>query len=628
MRNLYKAVAASIFIATGMAYASEPFTAGQWETWSKNPEQSAEKIVTDMNTREKIGQVLMLDIRNWGKNDADESLNITQLPQEIAQVISDYSLGSVVLFRENLINTPQTYRLIQDIQQARSQLPLFIGVDQEGGYVTRLREGTEMPGSMALAATRDPQLAQYAGEIHGSELSALGFNLNFSPVLDVNTNQNNPVIGVRSFGSDIPLINGMSTAYIAGLHQHGMLSTVKHFPGHGNVATDSHFGLPEVPYSESEWRETDLRPFQNAIAQRVDAVMTGHIIVPALDNTKVISKKDATEIGLPATLSKKIITDILRNELQYQGLVLTDAMDMGAIVDNFGAAEAVERALLAGVDIAVMPVHIWDAEGIAQLEQLYGYLTARAEQNPEFAARLQQAAAHVVATKLAKKIAAENKHPLSEAQKVVASDSHKQSERKVAERAITLIKNDRLLPYRLKDNNEILVISDENARNELIRRELEAIGSEIKPQQVNVTTLAFNLTDGTLPAELADKINASDLVLLVTYNLTSPDNQAQKVIDNAAEQGKPLVVISSRNPYDIASLNRVPANIAIYGITGFDVTNNNRNSLEANIKAGIRSLFSSSNDKVRFNQPTGKLPVDIKDAKGNLLYGFGHGLTY
>lgn len=601
----------------------------QFANSQDEPQTSAEQIVTQMSPREKIGQVLMLDVRNWGKNAAGEPEGVTVLPTELAKAINDYRLGSVILFRENFINTPQSYQLIQDLQKASYQLPLLISTDQEGGYVTRLREGTEMPGNMALAATRDANMAQHVGEVHGSELNALGVNINFAPVVDINTNQNNPVIGVRSFSSDIALVNEMSGAYIKGLQQNSVLSTAKHFPGHGNVETDSHFGLPLVPYTESEWRQNDLLPFKYVIEQGIDAVITAHIIVPALDDTKVVSKKDGTEIGLPATLSKKIITGILRDELKFQGLIFTDAMDMGAITENFGANEAVEMALMAGSDVIVMPVHIWDQQGIEQLEELYQYLETQHYKNPEFASRLQEAATRVVKTKLAKKIAATNNaHTLEFAQSVVASPAHKRDEQKVAERAVTLIKNDNLLPYSLNAQNNVLIISDENTRNDIIRSELQNIASQLENQEITVSSLAYKLEQQTVPATLEESIQASDLVILVTYNLKTKGRAAQQTIDKARELGIPLVVISSRNPYDIAYLDNVTANLAIYGITGFDVTNNNRNSLEANIRAGIRTLFKNDADTLLFNVPSGKLPVDIKSPEGEIIYPFGHGLTY
>ncbi|MFZ1872638.1 MAG: beta-N-acetylhexosaminidase [Chania sp.] len=601
----------------------------QFSNSQEEPQTSAEQMVTQMSPREKIGQVLMLDVRNWGKNAAGEPEGVTVLPTELAKAINDYRLGSVILFRENFINTPQSYQLIQDLQKASYQLPLLISTDQEGGYVTRLREGTEMPGNMALAATRDANMARHVGEVHGSELNALGVNINFAPVVDINTNQNNPVIGVRSFSSDIALVNEMSGAYIKGLQQNSVLSTAKHFPGHGNVETDSHFGLPLVPYTESEWRQNDLLPFKYVIEQGIDAVITAHIIVPALDDTKVVSKKDGTEIGLPATLSKKIITGILRDELKFQGLIFTDAMDMGAITENFGANEAVEMALMAGSDVIVMPVHIWDQQGIEQLEELYQYLETQHYKNPEFASRLQEAATRVVQTKLAKKIAAtNNSHTLEFAQSVVASPAHKRDEQKVAERAVTLIKNDNLLPYSLNAQNNVLIISDENTRNDIIRSELQNIASQLENQEITVSSLAYKLDQQTVPATLEESIQASDLVILVTYNLKTKGSAAQQTIDKARELGTPLVVISSRNPYDIAYLDNVTANLAIYGITGFDVTNNNRNSLEANIRAGIRTLFKNDADTLLFNVPSAKLPVDIKSPEGEIIYPFGHGLTY
>jgi beta-N-acetylhexosaminidase len=613
-------------LAVTSAYAQ--MTVSQQQSLWAAPKENAEQIVSQMSTREKIGQILMLDVRNWGKNAAGEPENVTVLPAELAKAIADYRLGSVILFRENFINTPQSYQLIQDLQKASYQLPLLISTDQEGGYVTRLREGTEMPGNMALSATRNESMAQRVGEVHGAELNALGVHVNFAPVLDVNTNQNNPVIGVRSFGSNIDLVNGMSASYIKGLHQHSVLATAKHFPGHGNVATDSHFGLPQVSYSESEWRKTDLVPFKNAVENGLDAVLTAHIIVPALDDTKVISKKDGTEIGLPATLSKKIISGILRDELKFKGLVFTDAMDMGAIADNFGASEATEMALMAGSDVIVMPVHIWDPQGIEQLENLYRYLETESQKKPELAARLQQAATQVVETKLANKVTAYSPHTLDYAKSVVASPEHKRFEKQVAESAITLIKNDRLLPYQLKAQNNLLVISDENARNKIISNELEAIASELKGQKIAVTSSAFKLDEKTLPNDLVSNIKANDFVILVTYNLKAKDTAAQQVINQAAKLNKPLVVISSRNPYDIAYLDNVKANVAIYGITGFDVTNNNRNSLEANIKAGVRTLFKTSDSHSALNTPKGKLPVDIRNPQGDIIYPFGHGLTY
>lgn len=593
------------------------------------PEENAAALVDKMDIRAQIGQVLMLDIRNWGVDNQKNPINMTILPDDLADVLSRYKIGSLALFRENLIDTYQSYNLTNTIQTARYQLPIMLAVDQEGGYVTRLREGTEMPGNMALAATRQPDLAEKTGKVHGAELSALGFHLNFAPVIDINSNQKNPVIGVRSYGDNVDLINAMASAYIKGLHSKKIMATAKHFPGHGNVATDSHIGLPTVSYSMDEWRKTDLMPFKAAIANSVDMIMTAHIVFPALDDTQVISKKDGTNIGLPATLSKKIITGILRDELGFKGLILTDALDMGAIVDNFGNNEAVEMALLAGVDIAVMPLHIWDAEGLQKLENLYIYLEQQSSKNPELAARIKAAALNVVTHKLKNKLNAEN---ISSAQYakdiIVASRAHKDFEKLVARESITLIENQAILPYELKKETSILIISDESARNELIKNELNNIDNELAAVSIKTTSSVFNLANGTIPDNLFTQIEKNDFIILVTYNLTSIENKAQKVIEYTEKSKKPLVVISSRNPYDIAYLKGVKANIAIYGITGFDITNNS-NLLEANIKAGIRSLFTYENQNAIFNKPKGKLPVEIRSYDNKtVIYPYGHGLSY
>jgi beta-N-acetylhexosaminidase len=174
----------------------------------------------------------------------------------------------------------------------------------------------------------------------------------------------------------------------------------------------------------------------------------------------------------------------------------------------------------------------------------------------------------------------------------------------------------------------VLVISDENTRNDIIRSELQNIASQLENREITVSSLAYKLDQQTVPTTLEESIQANDLVIMVTYNLKTKGHAAQQTIDKARELGVPLVVISSRNPYDIAYLDNVTANLAIYGITGFDVTNNNRNSLEANIRAGIRTLFKNDADTLLFNVPSGKLPVDIKSPEGEIIYPFGHGLTY
>lgn len=614
---------ACIFSTFSMA---NPMTQAQLNELWKDKQKSAQEIVSNMSEAEKIGQLFMLDFRYWNKDSNGEPAPFLAMNDEVAKVINQYHLGSVILFRENLIDTPQTVELINQLQSSRSNLPLFIGTDQEGGYVTRLRVGTEMPGNMALGATRNPALAELTGMIHGYELSSLGFNINFGPVVDVNNNQNNPVIGVRSYSDDKNLVETLATNYIQGIHKYNLLTSLKHFPGHGNVSADSHVDLPVVNSNEKEWRSTELAPFKYALSHGADAVMTAHIIVPALDNHK-ITTLSGNQVGTPATLSKPILQGILRDELNYDGLIVTDAMDMGAIADNFDINWAVETSLLAGSDVILMPIKMWDTRAVARLDNMYRYLETQAEKNPELKKRIDESAQRVVLKKLQQEITAQP-IDLVNAEQVVASKGHKDLENMVSEQAITLIKNENVLPYPLKPQNRMLVISDEKPRNALIQKHLADIAKETG---VAITTSenVIKLNENTLTKNAAEKlVHNQDLVLLTTYNLKDTPTNAQLIIDAANKSKTPIVVISSRNPYDIAYLNGVKANIAIYGITGFDITNNNRNSLETNIRSGLRTLFADTQAQP-LNPPKGLLPVNIKNPQGDkVLFPYGHGETY
>lgn len=595
------------------------------EMWL-SPKSAAEKIVSKMSAEEKIGQMLMVDIRSWDKDGSENKTPFIEMNDSVRKMITDYHLGSVILFRENLINTPQTVELINNLQRARDNLPLFISTDQEGGYVTRLRVGTEMPGNMALGATGSTELARQVGSVHGDELSSLGFNFNFGPVVDVNNNQNNPVIGVRAYSDDPAIVARLARGYIDGIHQYPVLTSLKHFPGHGNVASDTHFALPSVNTDKASWQQTELKPFVE-VMPFTDAIMTAHVVVTALDSA-TLKSTGGKEIGTPATLSKPILTDVLRHQLKFNGLILTDAMDMGAISGNFDPHWAIRQAILAGNDIVLMPVGIKDDASVKQLDALYGYLKTEAEKDPLLKQRIQESAERVVYTKLNKRISPAT-HDSANAESIVASKDHKDLENAIAEKAITLIKNDRVLPYTLKSSNDVLVYSDEAPRNELIKKHLGNIADEFNVA-INVKGEVVKLDKDTLiSADIEKQIQNQQLIILATYNLKDNPKNAQKIIDVAKAKNIPLVVISTRNPYDIAYLNNVKANIAIYGITGFDVTNNVRNSLETNIRSGLRTLFvgPEGNSKM-LARPEGKLPVDIKSPDGsNVIYPRGYGLS-
>ncbi|WP_145538368.1 glycoside hydrolase family 3 protein [Yersinia alsatica] len=620
-----KVIIPAILLFSSCAYADVIPDPQLKEMWL-SPQVSAEKIISNMSFEEKLGQILMVDIRSWNNDNNDDKKPFIAINDTVSKMIRDYHLGSIILFRENLIDTPQTVELINNLQRARSNFPLFISTDQEGGYVTRLRVGTEMPGNMALGATGSSKLAEQAGSIHGYELSSLGFNFNFGPVVDVNNNQNNPVIGVRSYSDDPVLVGELARSYINGIHKSNVLTSLKHFPGHGNVSSDTHFALPTVNIDKASWQQVELKPFVEVMPV-TDAIMTAHIVVPALDNAMLTNIK-GEKIGTPATLSKPILTGILRNQLKFNGLILTDAMDMGAITGNFDRNWSIKQAIMAGNDIVLMPMEIKNSASVEQLKGLYHYLKAEAVKDPVLKQRIEDAAQRVIYTKLSKRISADP-HDVATAERVVASKNHKDIENFISEQAITLIKNDNVLPYHLKPQNNIMVFSDEKPRNELITKHLYDIADQFRVT-FDVKNEVIKLDkDDIRPEEIARQIKGQNLIILATYNLKLNPVNAQRIIDVANKENIPLVVISSRNPYDIAYLSNVKANIAIYGITGFDVTNNVRNSLETNIRSGLQTLFQGTKGKLDvLAKPHGKLPVDIRTPDNSqILYPRGYGLT-
>jgi len=302
-----------------------------------------------MTLQEKIGQRLMTGFPG------------TEMSEEFRQVVRTHKIGNVILFRENILNCSQLKQLCRDIQEfVRKETghSAFIAVDQEGGIVTRLKEdGVNVPGAMALAATGDPENAYRAGKLIGKELRALGPNFNFAPTVDVNSNPKNPVIGVRSYGDDPHMVGRFAARSVQGLLEGGVLCTAKHFPGHGDTDRDSHLALPCVDKSLEEMEQVELIPFQAAIAAGVPAVMTAHILFPKIEPDLI-----------PATMSRRIMQGLLREKLGFQGIIVSDCMEMAAIRSHYGVANGTLAAFKAGVDLVEITHHpLLCAEAAAHL---------------------------------------------------------------------------------------------------------------------------------------------------------------------------------------------------------------------------------------------------------------------
>ncbi len=320
------------------------------EMEEETPPTLVESLVAEMTVEEKIGQLIMMDFRTNGDGSA-----MTTLSDETAQQITNYHLGGVILFGENLDTTQQTAALVQEMQ-AVSTLPLLIGVDEEGGAVSRLSTSQIPHESIPSAGKIDSdQAAADSATAIGEVLSTLGINVNFAPVADVNTNPNNPVIGSRAYSSDAELVVGRVSAFVSALQETGVSGAAKHFPGHGDTTTDSHTGNAVVSHDLSRLEEVEFLPFQAAIEADVAMILVGHIQLP-----------NVTGDDLPATLNPQVI-DLLRTNLGYNGIAITDAMNMGAITQNYGAGQSAVMAVEAGIDIVLMPADLEEAY-IALLE--------------------------------------------------------------------------------------------------------------------------------------------------------------------------------------------------------------------------------------------------------------------
>lgn len=285
-------------------------------------------------------------------------------------------VAGVILFKRNVQDPIQVAQLLQDIQQTRPEpLPLLCCVDQEGGRVARLRTPlTEFPEMRWLGRTGDAELAARMGAVIAAELRTVGFNVNFAPVMDVDSNPDNPVIGARSLSHDPHEVARLGVPFMLAMQEQGMLPCAKHFPGHGDTRSDSHFELPELPHGLERLHQVELVPFKAAIQAGVPLIMTAHVRFCALDPE------------VPATLSSAVLRGLLRTELGFQGVIVSDDLEMKAVVEPFGIAESVRRGLLAGVDCFLI------CHSPERIQEAIQTLAARAEQDPEVLACLLESA--------------------------------------------------------------------------------------------------------------------------------------------------------------------------------------------------------------------------------------------
>ncbi|WOV83687.1 beta-N-acetylhexosaminidase [Sporosarcina jeotgali] len=300
--------------------------------WTK-VETKEEKMLSEMTLEEKIGQLVIAGIEG------------TSINQASRQLIEHYQIGGVIFYANNVDTTEQTVHYVNSLKAANqtNPLPLFTSIDQEGGRVARLpKQIAKLPTAAAIGRTNDPDYAFTIGQTLGKQLTQFGFNMNFAPVLDVNSNPNNPVIGNRSFSSNPKVVSALGIQTMKGIEKQHVIPVVKHFPGHGDTSVDSHLELPKVNKTLQQLEQLELIPFKKAIEEHADVVMVAHILLPQLDKT------------YPASMSAPIITGLLRKQLGYNGLIMTDDMTMKAITNHYGIAQAAVQSVKAGSDVILV----------------------------------------------------------------------------------------------------------------------------------------------------------------------------------------------------------------------------------------------------------------------------------
>ena len=476
---------------------------------------------------------------------------------------------------------------------------------------------------MALAATGDPACAREMAGVYGEELKSLGIDVDFAPVVDVNDNPANPVIGVRSFGDDARTVAEYGLAYIEGLRGTGTVACVKHFPGHGNTDTDSHTGLPLVDRGLDELMGNELIPFKAAIDDGVDMVMTAHIQFPRVESQTYISVSSDEEIYIPATMSRTILTDVLRGELGFEGVIVSDALDMQAVKDNFAPDDMLTLCIGAGVDMLILP-SIWDAGGLEQIDDLLDRAVALAESGAIDVERIDGSVRRVLLLKqkygLLDATSAEvTDEQVSAAVENCGSAEHRQIAWDIAERALTLLKNENdAFPMDVRPGEKTLILFSAASRagaGELSARLLSDMNALPEGAEIESMTIEPDTAEACVAAAkeadhvlLVSRAWAADCLDPTTENGV-PVGVINQVIDDLHAAGRTAIVISVQLPYDAACFPDADAILLTYGSSVMRGAPNESGAGSAwapNLPAAICAAFGAA-------ETGGTLPVKLSE---------------
>jgi beta-N-acetylhexosaminidase len=523
-----------------------------------------------MTLEQKVGQLFVVFFEG------------TEYAEPLDRTIRELNVGGTILFEPNIGTLEDTASLINTAQSTATQhgarVPLIVAVDHEGGLINRFGDKlTWFPSNMALAATDSLDNARAEARVMAEELSTLGINMNLAPVMDVNSNPDNPVIGIRSFGSKPDDVARFGTAMLTTFQANGIIATAKHFPGHGDTSVDSHTMLPVIPHDRARLDAVELLPFRAAIEAKVDAIMTAHVAVPEIEPTP----------ELPATLSQAILTDLLRQDLGFNGLTATDSLGMGALDQTFGVTNATAMAFQAGADLLMFgadPGHTPEEQYPA-----YQNLLALVRDGTISRQRLDASVRRILLVKGQTGILDWQPTSPSEIPTQVRTAEHLAVADRIAEQSVTLLKNDQqLLPLR-PDQPTLLVYPAFETELEPALGEygtqIEAVPVSINPSQQEIT-------------RVLSAAGSTDVIIVATANARRHPGQIALV---ESLRDLPTVVLALQSPYDLLAFPGQSTYLTIYG------------DVPTSIHAAAKVLFGQY-------QPSGKLPVTLNDA---FLEGYG-----
>lgn len=645
-------------------------------TFQAKAANTPQSLLDRMTTEQKVAQLLMPAFR-YKRGSREEGM--TTLDPSVRDLLKQYGFAGVILYSENMTDTAQTVRLVYNIQKANAQgkhgAQLFMAIDQEGGRVARLSHGTRFPGNMALGATGDASNATLVGQIIGSEMAEIGFNMNFAPVVDVNNNPANPVIGTRSFSDDPNVVSRFGISFMNGLQSGvsmkpgGVIASLKHFPGHGDVSVDTHTGLARVEKSYDELKANELIPYENCIKAGCDVIMTAHIQYPKLEGQTYVSKKDGKEIELPATLSKNILTNILRGDLNFDGVVVTDSLEMAAIADHFSKEDAATLAINAGSDILLMPVDSAVDKAVPELKSLIKSLASRVKSGAISESRLNESVLRILQLKKKKGLFNVygnfnvNKRA-DESESYVGSKNFHATEWQITKKSITLVKNEKdTLPIK-KAKKKVVILTAKADQNMAVEYAVSRLRREGKiTPEANVVVETY---EGKKIKQLKGTIKDAKKVLILTNMTLNSDLLPKKADGKKSDSGKVdafiklahknkggrVAIISCGLPYDADRYPGADAVMLAWNGNGMTESPSTKEagmaSYGPSVPVATYLCFAKDGDAndvtpatgdsdgrifTRNLELTGTLPVNIPKLNsdysyGDILYSRGYGLSY